>query len=485
MSTVTENFAGEKGLDAARPDPDIVTWDGINDPANPKNWSAKDKWILTLILSIFSLVTLFSPNMTAPALPSVTKDLHITSSPEAALTLSIFMLAYSFGHLIFAPLSELYGRKPVLQVANIWYLVWNCACGFSTTGHQMIAFRFMSGVGASATYGISSGVLGDCWHPKDRGKSLAIYNLIPLLGPGLGPILGGVIAQKTTWRWIFWSTSAFCLALQIVSFMFFRESYAPVILRRKMKKLRKETGNDRLHTEFEGPDQKLLPSLRRSFTRPFIILFTHPIIQISSMLSAYGYGVLYITLTSWSTIWMNRYGLDMSKSGLHYFALTIGEMLGAQIGAHVTDWAWRRLQTRGSRGPEDRLPLIIPGTLIVPTGLLLFGWAAEKKFFWLVVDLGGVLYGIGSMLSGQVVSAYVIDTYGQYSSSALAGSLVLRSLTAFSFPLFAPAMYRALGFGWANTVLALTYLVLAVPISLTLWKFGAKLREGHSIRLEI
>jgi hypothetical protein len=72
--------------------------------------------------------------------------------------------------------------------------------------------------------------------------------------------------------------------------------------------------------------------------------------------------------------------------------------------------------------------------------------------------------------------AYVIDTYGEHTSSALAATQFVKSLTAFLFPLFAPAMYQALGFGWTNTVLALTGLSIAVPLPLVIWKFGPRLR---------
>ena len=72
--------------------------------------------------------------------------------------------------------------------------------------------------------------------------------------------------------------------------------------------------------------------------------------------------------------------------------------------------------------------------------------------------------------------AYVIDAYGEHTSSALAATQFIRSLTAFLFPLFAPSMYHALGYGWANSILALAGLVLAVPLPVFVWKHGARLR---------
>lgn len=74
-------------------------------------------------------------------------DLHIHSSFEQSLTLSVFVLAYAFGPFVIGPLSEVYGRVVVLQLANLWYLVFNIACGSATSKGQMIAFRFLAGIG--------------------------------------------------------------------------------------------------------------------------------------------------------------------------------------------------------------------------------------------------------------------------------------------------------------------------------------------------
>lgn len=94
--------------------------------------------------------------MVAPALTAIAKEFHITSQVESQLTLSIFVLAYAIGPLFLGPLSEIYGRVPVLQLSNLFYLVFNIACGASQSKGQMIAFRFLSGLGGSAPLAVSS-----------------------------------------------------------------------------------------------------------------------------------------------------------------------------------------------------------------------------------------------------------------------------------------------------------------------------------------
>ena len=88
--------------------------------------------------------------MLAPALPTLAEEFKITSSTETYLRMSIFLLAYAVGPFVLAPLSELYGRIIVLQSANMVFLIFNTVCAWSSSKEQMLAFRFLSGLGGSA-----------------------------------------------------------------------------------------------------------------------------------------------------------------------------------------------------------------------------------------------------------------------------------------------------------------------------------------------
>jgi hypothetical protein len=167
-------------------DPHLVTWEGEDDPMSPKNWAQQRKWAATIIVSCFTFISPVSSSMVAPALPAMAKSLNITSEVEESLILSIFVLAYAVGPLFLGPLSEIYGRVIILQLANLFYLVFNLACGFATTKGQLIAFRFLAGLGGSAPLALGGGVLSDCWRAEERGKAISIYSLAPLLGPAVG-----------------------------------------------------------------------------------------------------------------------------------------------------------------------------------------------------------------------------------------------------------------------------------------------------------
>lgn len=93
--------------------------------------------------------------MVAPALSYISADFDIKSEVVSQLTLSIFILAYAVGPLFLGPLSETHGRAIVLQGANLFYLAFNIGCGFAQNTGQMIAFRFLSGLGGSVPLVVS------------------------------------------------------------------------------------------------------------------------------------------------------------------------------------------------------------------------------------------------------------------------------------------------------------------------------------------
>jgi MFS family permease len=94
--------------------------------------------------------------MLAPALPTLKDEFNIESSVTNYLLMSIFLLAYAVGPFVLAPLSEMYGRVVVLQSANLVFLLFNTLCGWSTSKEQMLAFRFLSGLGGSAPQAVST-----------------------------------------------------------------------------------------------------------------------------------------------------------------------------------------------------------------------------------------------------------------------------------------------------------------------------------------
>jgi len=286
-----------------------------------------------------------------------------------------------------------------------------------------------------------------------------------------------VITEKIGWRWLFWIVSIFSSLITITGFFMFKEPFAAIILARKAKALRKSGGHG-LYAEHERSTQTLWQKLKVTLTRPMRLLFTQPTLQVMSIFMAYNFGINYIMFSTFAELWTQRYGQTVSQSGLNYIALAIGNTLAAQVGARVTDRVWAHLKKKagGVSAPEYRVPMMIPGSLLIPIGLFWYGWAGELRAYWVITDIGVAIFAAGIILGTQSMQAYVLDSFPKYTSSATAASQFLRSITAFAFPIFAPSMYQALGYGWGNSVLGFLSLIIGIPAPLLLWKFGSKLR---------
>ncbi|KAI0636206.1 MFS polyamine transporter [Trametes polyzona] len=482
QSASNDDYDGETG---SANEPLIINWDGPDDPQNPKNWTFKKKWAATAIVSAFTFISPVSSSMMAPASNQIAEQFGITNTSVIALLTSVFVAAYAFGPLLLGPLSELFGRSRVLQLANMWYLAWNLGCGFAQNEGQLIAFRFLAGLGGSAPLSIGGGVLGDLWRPEERGQAIALYSLAPLLGPVIGPTCGAWIAQRSTWRWVFWSTTIVDGFIQVLGLFFLKETFAPILLERKAEQMRKSMDPEKaqareIRTVFDGADRHWKNIVKKALTRPFVLFFREPIVQLLGIYMAFVYGTLYLFLTTIPSIFEGVYRERVGIAGLNYFALGVGLTGASQINARMLDRIYKYFQDKngGAGKPEYRLPSMIPGAILLPAGLFLTGWTARPSIHWIVPDIGIALVGAGTILNFQSIQTYVIDTFTLHAASALAAVTFLRSLAGFGFPLFAPAMYNALGYGKGDTILACVAIVVGVPAPFLFWTYGERIRNA-------
>ena len=136
-----------------------IGWNGPDDPENPHNWSRSRKMTLMMLISIYRTTTTMGGSFLAPALQKIAVDLDIPTQQRTNIILSVYVLAFAVGPFLLAPTSEVFGRTRVLHCANIVFLLFNIAAGFSTTASQMIAFRFLSGIGGSAPMAVSENAI--------------------------------------------------------------------------------------------------------------------------------------------------------------------------------------------------------------------------------------------------------------------------------------------------------------------------------------
>ncbi|KAJ3212297.1 hypothetical protein HDU82_002667 [Entophlyctis luteolus] len=439
---------------------------------DPHTWPRAKKWRAVAFGSCYTFISPIASSMVAPALPYIGRELGFSEEVlDMEMVLSIFVLAYAVGPLVLGPLSEVFGRYKILQLSMWTFILFNTACALAQTKEQLLAFRFFAGLGGSAPVALGGSVVSDCFSPHEMGAAMAYYALGVLVAPALGPILGGFITQGTNWHWVFYVSSIIAGILALLGTFFLPETYRPYLEQQE----RRRTANAATVTH---PEDSVLSKLGPAVLRPFIMLGTQPIVQAIALHMAFIYGVMYIVLTTFSSLFVITYGEATNISSLHYLALGIGFVIGNRLAGNLVDWSSEYLQKRYKTGhkPEYRLPICIPAALIFPVGLFLYGWSAEYGLHWILPDIGIMIFSFSIVIIFQALTVYTVDIYMRYSASALAAVGFLRALAGFGFPLFSASMYASLGYGWGNSVLAFIGIVIGIPAPVLLLVYGERIR---------
>jgi multidrug resistance protein len=458
-------------------DPDIVSWDGANDPENPMNWTNRKKWFNIAVISILTVLTPLGSSMFAPGIRRILAEFHETSPTVATFILSVYILGFAFGPLIIAPMSEIYGRSPLYNIGNVLFTVFSICTALSNSIGMMMAFRFLMGVAGSVPITIGSGSIADIMPVEMRGRAMAAWALGPLLGPCIGPVAGGYLIRAAGWRWVYWLIAILAGIVSVFTFFTLKESYAPVILERKAARLRKETGNQALRSELADLSGHAVEKIKVAIVRPLRLLFLTPIVTLMSFYVAITYGILYLLFSTFSLVYPQYYGFGEGESGLVFIPTAIGMMFGISIFGALSDKLVKaKLDSGEQHRPEIRLLpwLTLPAGLTIPVGLFLYGWTIQYRVHWIVPMLGSLIFAFGLMGVMMCIQNYLLDLYPRQAASVTAATAVLRSLAGALLPLCALEMYEALDMGWGNSLLGFISLGLA-PIPLLFYTFGARI----------
>jgi len=190
----------------------------------------------------------------------------------------------------------------------------------------------------------------------------------------------------------------------VAAFIFQDESYPPVLLQKKAKRLQKETGNTRLRSVLDT-DRRASHVFARSIIRPINLLFRSPIVATLSIYQGIIYGYLYLLFTTITLIFQYQYGFSQGIVGLAYLGIGVGSLIGLGVAGAVSDRLLKKLTREGVMKPEYRLPPLIPACFFIPIGLFWYGWSAQAHTHWIVPILGTMFIGIGlTVLFVSVVS---------------------------------------------------------------------------------
>lgn len=464
-------------------DPYLVQWIP-NDPRDPMNFSTWKKWLITGTAAIATLAVTLVSSAYSSGIVQIIQEFHVDQE-IAILGVSLFVLGFAIGPLLWAPLSELFGRQLLFIYTYAALTAFNAGACASRNIETLLVLRFFAGAFGSSPLTNAGGTISDMFPASQRGLVMAAFSMAPFLGPVLGPIIGGFLGMYAGWHWVLGFLAAFSGALWVLGSVVMPETYAPVILRARATELSRATGKVYMSKmDCRGGGTTFAQSLSIALLRPWMLLFTEPIVLLLSIYMAIVYGTLYMLFAAFPIVYQINRGWNQGIGGLAFLGLLFGMLaaLGVIIPANYRYIRIQR-QNNGIAPPEARLPLAIVGSIALPIGLFWFAWTNGNDIHWIVSIMAGAPFGFGMILVFLGGMNYLIDAYTLYAASVLAASSVLRSCLGAAFPLFTRYMYDALGIHWASSIPA--FLALAcLPFPLVFYKYGHKIRAKGKFAAE-
>lgn len=224
-------------------DPYVITW-SANDALNARNFDTGRKIIIIAISGISTLSVAFASSAYSGDLSSIRRYFEV-SEEAATLGLSLYVLGFAIGPLLWAPLSEAFGRRIMFLLTFSLFTIFNVAAAISANFASLIVFRALAGIFGSAPLTNSGGVVADLYSAETRGLAAVFYSCATFLGPVLGPVAGGFLGETVGWRWIEGLLAAYSGTMLVLSIFAVPETFSIVLLRRRATVLSRQT--EKLH----------------------------------------------------------------------------------------------------------------------------------------------------------------------------------------------------------------------------------------------
>lgn len=466
------------------------------DPADPLNWPMYQKIGALLAASLYAFVNNFASAVLTSAFPQIFVffELKYTFAKLTQLQ-AVNVLLAGAGNLLWVPLANCYGRRPVILVAVLIMTLTSVWCGEATSFSSLLAGRLFQGLGQAAADGVAPDVVGEIFFVHQRGRAMGFYTFWLAMGSLVGGISGGYIAAQSGWQWTMYYSAilsgiTFALTFVMLPESLYRRnnrassvnSLSPISSKEKSEVVTEEHAQTYApwtfarSLKFWGQNRG---GLFRLFVDPFLTL-RYPGVWLIMLL----YGGLVGGIVTMSTVAPTLLASPPYLFGANVGLINLGGVAGTFVGGLLTFFTSDKFLKRSARHdrrglsePEARLPTMFPGLFLATTGLLVFGFTAANPApgRWI-----GLAFGFGMLAAGLVQAPsigfnYVIESYNSVSGDCLTMIVTFRAVISFAWTFFVGTWIENRGaaepFGIFAMLLGL-FLLLILPQ----WWYGKRTR---------
>lgn len=488
----------------------------ITGPAYSAFTSKKKAYIVTVV-TFASYISPTSASIYFPALNPIRYELGV-STTLINLTLTSFMIFQGLAPTIFGDLADMGGRRPAYILAFIVYLGANIGLALQNSYAALFVLRCLQSCGSSGAIALGYGVVADISTSSERGKYMGIVGAGTMMGPAIGPVIGGVLAQFLGWRSIFWFLVIISGLFLIPYILTVPETGRNVVGNGSVPpqgwnltlmewwSLRKEKkSSDGLSRTNTSEGRRLAQAdlaKHRKLRWPNPLKTVHIVMEkdmaIVLFFNALIYTAFYDVISSIPQLFLEIYGLNDFQIGLCFLPYGCGCAISSYVNGRILDYNYKRVArqinfTIDRKHGDDlrkfpieraRLEIIWPFIILGLASVLCYGWVLEQRAhlaFSLVLQ-----FCIGIFLNGgfNILSTLVVDLYPQSPSTATAANNLVRCFMGAGGTGIIDLMLKAMGPGWCFTFISLVCMV-ASPMLWAELKWGPGWREERRAKEDV
>ncbi len=341
----------------------------------------------SIVLPILVLVgsgSILSTDLYAPSLPYLTD--HFSTSPELIkLTISLNLIIYGFAQLIYGPISDRFGRRPVFLWSLSLFAIASVGCGVAQSIDQLLIARVLQGFFAAAEAVVCLAVFKDIFSENEQIKAFAIYGMAIALTPALAPIVGGYIHVFFGWEYNFYLTAAVGISSAILIYLLLPESATP------------------------DPHALRARTIIRSYTR----ILCNRTFMLYTLLSSIGLGYIYTFITAAPFILISYFDVPTQQFGYYQAVIVSAYFFGSLMATRLVDQI----------GPTQVLNLGLISCVLGALSLVWLVFFGDLSPYTLTLSNVFIAFGIGPIFAVSPSRAMSSIKKSAGSAAAVFGSL--------------------------------------------------------------
>ncbi|KAJ5244174.1 hypothetical protein N7489_004270 [Penicillium chrysogenum] len=457
----------------------LVDWYYTDDLENPHNWSNGKRAFITILICLYTFVVYTTSAIYTSSTQGVMKEFGV-STLVATLGLSLYVLGYGTGPLVFSPLSEIpvIGRNPVYIITMFLFVIISIPTAFVGNFAGLMVLRFLQGFFGSPCLASGGASIGDMYSLMNLPFAMMAWVAAAYCGPALGPLLSGFAVPVKGWRWSLFESIWASAPVFILMFMFLPETSSATILLRRAARLRKIHNTSRFmsQSELDQRNMRVSDIAVDALIKPMEITIKDPAVLFVQIYTAIIYGIYYSFFEVFPLVYPVDYNMNLGQIGLVFLCVLVSCIIGIAVYAsYIHFWMNRRIRRFGFPVNEKLLIPALPASFGPLIGLFLFAWTARASIHWIAPTIGITIYGATVFIVMQCIFMYIPLTYPKYAASLFAANDFFRSALACGSVLFAHPLFGNLGVARGVSLLGGLSVIGIIGIWL-LYFYGGRLR---------